>query len=39
MVGGRCDDDGERSSAVKKRKAPLLTVDTGTGILDETEGE
>ena len=31
-------DDG-RSSAVKKRKAPLLVVDTGIGIFEEIVGD
>jgi len=37
--GGNCDGDGRSSLAVKKRNAPLLVVDTGTGILDEIVGD
>jgi hypothetical protein len=36
-LGGNWDDG--RSSAVKKRKAPLLVVDTGIGILEEVAGD
>lgn len=38
-TGGGCTDGAGRSSSVKKRKAPLLVDDTGTGIFDEILGD